>query len=218
VVPGRTFALYSDEVFVTGADGTYRTASTEAGNSVTTSIYDYDLPVAIKTLVKVDLLTSTMPASTTAAVEYQVDGSGTWNLLGTANSGTRSTFAANGDIFTTIQFRVTLGTSDGTNSPVLYALVVEARAAEDEEYFDLVLLTEDADSAFRLPGDQSRGDDKAQSLVDLWRSGAPTTFLDGYNTTRLGEYDTYQVTVADYRDERTTQGEGRLVLTVKVIR
>lgn len=218
VIPGRTVALYSDEIFTTGSSGTYRISSAPDGNSHVSSIYDNDLPNALKTLVKVDVLTDTMPANTRINVEYQIDQDGTWVLLGTVTSGKRNTLTGNGVTYTTIQLRTTLSSTDGVSTPNWKANVVEARAAEDEEYFDLVLLTEDADSSFRIPGDQMTGDAKAQNVIGLWRSGAPVTFVDGYISEDLGITDTYLVTIGDLRDERTKQGEGRLVATLKVVR
>jgi hypothetical protein len=113
--------------------------------------------------------------------------------------------------------RVRLATTNGTTTPVLHAVTVWATSAQDEEYFDLVLLTEDYDSSFRVADDQSTGDERVGSLLQNWRSKSVLTFRDGYQAT-TGDFSDYLTTIEDLRIENNAAGEGRAVLTLKVVR
>jgi hypothetical protein len=222
VLFGRTFALYSDEIWVTGSVGTYRQSSVEGGNSFTTSINDLGIPGTVKTLTKIDLMTDELPADTQVSVSYLADGSTTPVLIGTASAGSRNTFFTEAVTFTTIQFIVTLSSLDGVSTPTWKALIVEAKAAEEDEYFDVVMLTADqvagAESIEkRILNDPTTGDERAQNVVSLWRAGTATTFIDGYAAPDLGGSQSYLVTIDDFRDERNKQGEGRVVATLKVV-
>ena len=215
VALGRIFAGFTSEIFVTGSVGTYRQSSATDGSSFTTSVFDFGLPSTRKTLAKIQILTDNMPASTTARLEYQIDQNGTWTLAGTQSSGSTQTFYISDVSFETLQMRATLTTSDGVSTPTLKAITAWATSAQDEEYFDLVLLTEDMDSSFRFANDQSLGSTKADHLFDHWRRKVVTTFIDGYGTPLAASY---LVTVQDLRVENIADQEGRTVCTLKVIR
>lgn len=216
VLFGRIISLYTEESFVTGSDGTYRTASVADGNTITTSITDMGYPTAIKALEKITVLTDEMDSDTQITLEYQIDQDGTWNTAGSVLNGTRETFYVDDTAFSTIQLRATLSSLTGTNTPVLRALAVEASASEQEEYFDLVLLCEDEDSSYRIANHHDQGSDKAASVIQAWRTGKPTTFIDAYN--HGDSQDAYSVVIGDLRDERNSVGEGRVVMTLRVIR
>ena len=111
----------------------------------------------------------------------------------------------------------TLITSDGTASPVLKSITVWASAAEDEEYFDLVLLTEDQDSSFRIAGEQVPGSTKSGHAMNLWRRKSVFTFSDGYSSKSTGSEE-YLCTIEDLRIEQNALGEGRCVVTLRVVR
>jgi hypothetical protein len=218
VLFGRAMAAFSDEIWVAGSVGTYRQSSISGGSSLVSSINDYGLPGTLKTLVKADVLADTLTSGTSIRVEYQIDQDGTWTLLGEMTSGSKGSFLPGEVTFYTIQFRTTLLTDDGTATPVLHAVISEARAAEEEEYFDLVLRCEDDDSYDHPMGDNLSGDDRAQNVISLWRSGKITVLEDGYASKELGDTTLYQVAVDDLRDERNALGEGRLVCTLRVVR
>ena len=216
VLFGRIFAGFTTEIFVAGSLGTYRRSSASGGNTVTSSITDFGLPAVTKTLAKIDVLTDTLPAATQVAIEYQIDQSGTWVLAGQMTSGTQQTFYIEGVSFSTLQVRARLSSSDGVSTPVLKAVTTWASSSQDEEYFDLVVLTEDQDSSFRIDGEQATGASKADAIVSAWRNKRVISFTDGYLKDGVG--DSYLVTIEDVRVEQIADREGRTVLTLRVVR
>jgi len=216
VLFGRIFAAYSEEVFVAGSVGTYRQSSVADGSSYTSSIYDFGLPSVRKALAKIEVMTDTMPSNTQVQVFYQVDQSGTWVLAGTQSNGTIQTFFPELTTFSTLQVRVRLSTSDGASTPKFRGLTVWASAADDEEYFDLVVRTEDQDSSDHIANEQESGARKAEDLFSVWRAKAVVPFKDGY--LRDGPGDDYLGTIEDIRIENNISGEGRAVLTFRAVR
>jgi hypothetical protein len=221
VTQGRVFACYTDEVWVTGSTSDYRQASVAGGNSLETSVYDFSLPGVTKTLTGIQIITDDMASGTQVAVEYQADQSGTWTFLASLTQRRRGMLrlAEQGEDFSfqTLQLRVTLESTDGTNTPYLRGVVAEAVAADAEEYFDLVLLCEDTDASFHFAGEQYDGGTKASHLWDIYRRAAPVTLVDGYGHKESAVTSEYLVTIADLRDERNALGEGRVVGTFKVL-
>lgn len=231
VLQGRTMVLYGDdgsgtnssEVWVTGSSGsTYRQAGVTGANQYISSDYDYGLPGFTKSLVSLQVLTETLPASTQVTMEYQTDQSGTWVLAGTHTAGASGTFImvdGGGDdvTFNSIAVRVTPASLTGANTPTIRAVQVKALPAEAEEFFDLVLLCNDEDPAFHIDGQQGSGSDLAANLINLWRTKASTPFSDGYSTLANGVSQTYVVRVDDFRDERPSPGEGRVFVTLRVL-
>ncbi len=216
VLFGRVFAAFTTEIFVAGSLGTYRRSSASGGNTVTSSITDLGLPSVDKTLIKIEVMTDTLPSATQVSVEYQINQSGTWVLAGQMISGTQQTFNIQGVSFSTLQVRATLSSSDGVSTPVLKAVTIWASSAQDEEYFDLVILSETQDSSFRIAGEQATGADKSNALLSSWRNKDVISFTDGYLTDGPG--DDYLVTIEDIRNEQIADGEGRTVVTLKVVR
>ena len=221
VLQGRSIAVYSAESWVQGTVSVYRQGGVAGANTFTSSVYDYSLPGYKKVLQDIRVLTDTMPTGTQVSVDYQIDQDGTWTTIGTATSGTISRFvAADADdpiLFNTIQVRAIASSLTGANTPIVKAIVVSSLPAEAEEFFELALLCEDQDSSFHIANAQDPGSDLAGSLYALWQSHTPTTYLDGYADKRLGVAPSYLVRVDDFDDQRTAQGEGRVVVTLRVL-
>ena len=228
VSEGRTFALYEDELWVTGTESSYRQSSSGTNpvstNMFISSINDYGLPGVAKSLVKVRLLTydfANWSPGTQVLLHYQTDQDGTWTPIGVATSGSQNTFIVASDqdpvTFNTLQIRAIPQSLTGSFTPYVLGIIVTATAAEDEEYFDLVLRCEDEDSSDRVDGQQTSGAAKAQHLLNLWRAGTPVTFRDGYASDEAGVAPSYLTVIRDVRDERIAQGEGRVIVTLKVV-
>jgi hypothetical protein len=229
VVQGHVIALYAQEdasntggvTWVTGSVDTYRQATVADGNSFTTSINDFGLPAVKKTLFKVSVITDDMPADTAVTVEYQKDQSGTWVEVGSHTDGTDTAFVIsepnNAIEFRTIQLRVTLTSGTGDNTPTLKAVVVEAMPAEFEEFFELMVLTEDEDSSFHVDGAERSGGDVAQAIQGLWRSGGPVTFQDGMQSSTIGNNPSYVCRIDDFDATNDQTGEGRMMVRLRVI-
>jgi hypothetical protein len=227
VSAGRVWALYEDEVWVAGTESTYRQSSVDGGSSLVTSINDLGLPGVTKSLLSIKVLTKELPTGAQVVVEYQKDGSGTWVTAGTHEDGSATTFlvatSVNPVTFNALQLRVTLVSTNGTATPTLLGLVVTSRASEREEYWDLVLRTEDIDSSDLPLGKEGKsllgnGNRRAQHLINLWRTAAPATLRDGYASGVNGDVTDHIVTIEDFRDERTKVGEGRVVVTLKAVK
>lgn len=222
VATGRTWALYEDEIIVTGTESTYRQASGEGGNTHTSSIYDFGLPGQKKVLTTIKVLTKDMPAGAQIRVLYSLDGSSTFTEAGLCTSGAETVFIISSEenptLFNTLQMRWQLISTNGTATPTLKAVIPTAQSADQQEYFDLVLRVEDQDSSDHPPDVQSTGAQLAKHLVSLWKSGIPVVFRDGYESKDPSEFTDYLVRVGDFRFEAKAQGEGRIVTTLKVIR
>lgn len=216
---GRTFAQYEAEVIVTGTDATYRQSSVTDGNTYTSSIFDNNLPGVRKNLLTLRLLTDTLASGASILLEYQLDASGTWVTAGLATTGAEHDFVIATEqtnaTYNALQLRVKLISSNGTATPVVRGIIAISNAADDEEYWDLVLRCEDDDSLDRPDGIQATGAQRLANIVSLKRTGAPFTFEDGYEDKTEGVAYTYRATILDYRAELNAQGEGRVVTTVK---
>ena len=229
VVQGHVIALYSSEdatntggvTWVTGSVDTYRQAAVSDGNTVTSSIFDYGLPSVRKMLARVQVITDTMPADTAVRVEYQKDQSGTWVEIGTHTSGTDTEFfisEPNNPVeFRTLQIRTSLSSGTGDDTPTLKAVVVEALPSEFEEFFELMVLTEDEDSSFHVDGLERSGGDVAQAIVGLWKTGAPVTFEDGMQHSAIGNNPTYLCRIDDFDATNDQIGEGRMMVRLRVL-
>lgn len=224
VTQGRIFALYENEVWVTGTEDTYR-QSAEGTNPVSTNVYisslmDYGLPGVQKALTKIKVLTFDFAAwgpDSQVTISYQVNQDGEWHQAGIANTGSETEFTIPGAVFDVLQVRAIPESLTGSDTPYVRAIIITARAADNDEYFDLVLRTEDEDSSDHIDGQQVSGGTKAQQVVSLWRSGTPFTFDDGYASKDPGVFESYLVTIQDLRVEQSAVGEGRLVTTLKVV-
>jgi hypothetical protein len=229
VVQGHVIVLYSSEdatntggvTWVTGSVDTYRQASVEDGNTVTSSIFDYGLPAVKKMLAKVQVITDDMPADTAVRVEYQADQDGEWVEVGTHTSGTETPFyisEPNNPIdFRTLQIRTSLSSSTGDDTPTLKAVVVEALPSEFEEFFELMVLTEDEDSSFHVDGQERSGGDVSQAIQGLWKTGAPVTFEDGMQHSAIGNNPTYLCRIDDFDATNDQIGEGRMMVRLRVL-
>jgi hypothetical protein len=229
VVQGHVFALYYRQdstntggvIWVSNTDGLYRQASISAGNSFTSSIYDYGLPGELKTMKSITVITDEMPASTSVVVEAQFDQDGTWVDVGTHTTGSESSFSlATPDTvyeFRTVQLRVTLNTLTGANTPTLKAVVAEALVLGFEEFFECIVLTDDEDSSFHVAGQNRTGGDVVQAVNALRRSQVPFTFTDAYEHSNLDNNSEYSV-VFDTSDGTNDEvGEGRLSVRLRVL-
>jgi hypothetical protein len=216
---GRTFALFTTEVWVTGSEGTYRQAALSGGNTFVTSVYDFGLPGISKSLNKVTVLTADADSSLVGVrVSYEVDEEGTTTLLGSTGSGSKHEFSPSDAVtFTALKLTVTLESLDGTATPAVRGVVVAASALEREEYFDLVLLTGDTTPTERIAGEQPLGSAKAAALVSAWRSGSPVNLIDGYLRYDPRAAESYRCLIEDIRVEQTKAGEGRAVTTLRVL-
>lgn len=221
VMQGRTVAVYAAEAWVTGTVSVYRQAGMENANTFTSAAYDFALPGFKKVLQDIRILTDTMPDDTQVAIEYQIDQNATWTRIGTATEGTINRFVAsdadNPILFNTIQVRAITSSLTGVATPTVKAITVSALPAEAEEFFELALLCEDQDSSFHIANAQDPGSDLAGLLYGLWQTHTPTTFLDGYADKKLGVAPSYLVRVDNFDDQRTAQGEGRVVVTLRVL-
>jgi hypothetical protein len=229
VVQGHQFAAYSQEqgvagaVWAMGSLSTYRQSSSTDGNTLTSSVYNFGLPGTEKLLVSIDVLTDVMPAGTAVTVEAQLNQSGTWISIGTATSGSANTFIVSSEAtsltFDTLQLRITLTSTDGTATPTLETVVVKALPTESEEFFDLIILTEDEDSNDHPSGEQKLGGERAQALWGMWQQGTPTLFTDGYQiSSPYSGAQEYLVRVEDCDHSNDQVGEGRMSVRLRVLR
>lgn len=229
VVQGHVFAMYESEdatntggvVHVAGSVGTYRQSSLSDGSSFDTSIYDYGLPGEKKTLRSVTVLTDDMPDDTSVVVQAQVDQDGTWIDIGSHTTGAESTFTVStsesSTDFRTIQMRVILNSATGVSTPILKAIIVEAMVLGFEEFFDLVVLTDDEDPAFHIADHNRTGGEVTQALNALRRAGAPFSFIDGREHKELGNNPEYTCVFDSSRDSNDDVGEGRYSLRLRVL-
>jgi hypothetical protein len=229
VVQDHVFALFAQEdstntggvVWVAGSVGTYRQSSIADGSSLTTSVFDYGLPGFIKTLRSVQVMTDDLPTGASVTIEVQVDQDGTFVPIGTHSSGSQATFiVSNSEAtteFKTLQVRVKLNSAGGTTTPVVKAVIVEALALEFEEFFDLIIRTEDEDVPDHVQDQTLKGGDFTQKLWALRRSRSPLTFVDAYEHPDLDNNPTYLV-VFDTSDVSNDDiGEGRMSVRLRVI-
>jgi hypothetical protein len=229
VVQGHTFACFSQEdasntagvVWVTGSVSTYRQAAVADGNSFTSSVYDYSLPGEDKLLRSIQVITDTMATDTSVTVQIQTDQSGTWTTIGTHSSGAETKFVvSNTDtstVFKTIQMRIKLSSQTGSATPTLKAVVVDSLPLVQEEFFDLMIRTEDEDSSDHIGAQTLSGGDIAQGLWSLWRSGTPVTFIDGFQHSVLDNNPEYLVRVEDCDHSNDEIGEGRMSVRLRVL-
>jgi hypothetical protein len=226
VTQGHTFAMFAQEsasqtggtVWVTGAVGTYRSASVADGNSVTHSIYDYGLPGEDKLLRRVQVVSDELPADTSISIDIQLDQDGTWVPLGSHDMGTETVLtSAVPIVYRSIQVRATLASSTGVSTPELTAVIVDSLPLAREEFFDLILLTEDEDSGFHIGDQMLTGGDIAAQFWGMQKSGTPVTFVDGYENSEASVNPEYLVRIEDARGSNDQLGEGRLSLRLRVL-
>jgi hypothetical protein len=229
VMQGRTWSMFrrasstnqQGTVHVTGTVSSYRQVTVEGGCSYTSSIYDYKMPGVKKMLRRIQVVTDDLPSGTSVVVEYQKDQDGTWTTAGTHDSGSDTTLVISDASalveFRTLQTRVTLVSEDGTATPTLKAVIVESLPSEYEEFFDLMVLVEDEDGSFHVPGEQRTGGDIAQDIFGLWRQGSPVTFVDAYANSAPGNNPEYLVRIEDVDGSNDEIGEGRLSVRLRVL-
>jgi hypothetical protein len=229
VTQGHVFAEFAQEdgtntggvVWVAGSVGTYRQASVEGGSSFTTSVYDYGLPGELKSLRSIQVLTDTLPADTSVTVEAQVNQDGTWLPIGTHSSGAEMTLttATSETVleFRTLQLRVSLVSATGVSTPVVKAVVVEGMVLGFEEFFELIVLTEDEDSSFHVSDFNRPGGTISQSVNALRRAGRPFTLVDAYEHAALDNNPEYLVVFDNSDGTNDEIGEGRMSVTLRVI-
>ena len=217
VYQGRVFAGFTDEVWATGTESTYRQSSMEDQGKFISSTWDFGYPATDKMLDEVRILTSDLASNTEVRVEYQTDDDGTWTLLGTSDSGTVHSFRASVDgnpiIFNALQLRVSPETMDGVSSPEVRGIVADAYLAKGSEFFDLVLRAPDEDSSDRVGLEQLPGRERVRKLFRLWRSHAPTTLTDDY----VDHEAQYLVRLERVEALGLKQGEARARVRMRVL-
>ena len=225
VLQGHSLAAYATEgIWVTGSVGTYRSAAPHRtggmSNQHISSVYDFGLPGVTKLLTKCKLLTDTMAAGLMRVkFEVQLDQSGTWVHIGTADVGAAHTFSvsteASASTFNDIQTRITPTSLTGVYSPQVRAVIVEALPLAQEEFFDLVLRVDDEDSSDHIDGQQFSGGRAAANLWSLNATGGLVTFTDGAGSNEAERE--YLVTVEDCDHMNEVPGEGRFVVRLRVL-
>ena len=151
--------------------------------------------------------------------EVQLDQSGTWVHIGTADVGAAHTFSvsteASASTFNDIQTRITPTSLTGVYSPQVRAVIVEALPLAQEEFFDLVLRVDDEDSSDHIDGQQFSGGRAAANLWSLNATGGLVTFTDGAGSNEAERE--YLVTVEDCDHMNEVPGEGRFVVRLRVL-
>lgn len=218
VTQGHQFALFTEEVHVTGSVGTYRTAGQ---NNYLSSIYDFSLPGVRKILDRIDVLTETMPADTDVKIEYQIDNSGTWVPAATFTSGSNHRVGISTQDssvqFSALQIRCTLGSLTGVSTPAVTAIIPRAFPVEFEEFIDLVLLCSDEDSGFHVDDQIATGADLARNIRSLCANGNYVSFVDAYDSQQLDDAPEYTVRVESFEQQHVRQGESRMVVSLRVM-
>jgi hypothetical protein len=222
VMQGRVFvANNTDGVWVTGSVGTYRQSGVEGASAFVSSAYDFSLPGKNKLLRSIQLLTEVLPSETQVAIEYQLDGDGTWVSAGVATlAQSQHTFLISTEdatvTFGSIQVRITPQSLDGTATPIVKACIISAFLNEDNEFFQLRLLCQDPakDQTIQFQS----GGQQARTLWALHNSGSLTTFLDGYDERSMNDDGRSYLVSIDALDQQNSQaGEGVVLATLRVI-
>jgi len=224
VLQGHIFAAYNSDtegVWVTGTQGTYRTAPGAWVSSVT----DLDLPHERKVLESIEVLTNTLPDDTGIQVVYESDQDGTLVTLGTSTAGTRHLFAPSDPLdvveFGNLQVSVTPISFTGTSTPTVKTVVLRSglgTEAGQDEFFDLWVRCQDEDSSDHMAGGAIAGGDVAAYLHSLRARAHPLTFIEGYTSKRPGENITHKVRIEAVRQHFWMIGEGRMFLRLKVVK
>ena len=203
----QALGLLSDELYVAttrfsnasiykAAEGTPRTSTT-----VESGLFDAELPSVDKVFRDVVLVYDALPASCSIEVQYQLEGSGAWTSLGTADlDGSTSATLSFGANVTgkLIGLRIVLTGTSGT-SPLLYSLALRyALQPTVKREWEFAVLAEGTAELPLITEDQEASPDTGEAIADaLWtlKAAAGTkTFvdLDGSN---------YTVWMVDLQDE-----------------
>ena len=221
VVQGHQFAAHLEGVFVTGAVGTYRQSTIADGNRLTTSIHNFYLPGTRKTLWAVECVTDDLASGSQVSLEYQKDQNGTWTPLGTVTTGSFHQFfpstGAESVRFNTLQVRATLGSGNGTATPVVKDAVVRALPIHDQHFLDARLLLTTEDSGFHVGNRQSGGGDLAAHLWNLKAQGNLVTVEDGFFYGNAGESQFYLARIEAISQANEAPGEGSALVRFRLL-
>lgn len=226
VVQGHQFAAFDEGIWVTGSVGTYRQSGPSTSGQYVSSITDLGYPGTRKVLRSIETITDDIDSGGQVKVEYQKDNDGTWVHVGTFNDDANNIITIGHDNntvrFNTLQVRATLGSANGTATPVVKAIVVRAIPIQDEDFLDLSLLLTDEDSIFRVGERQLTGGELAANLWNLKNTGQLVTVLDGYfyKDAAAGgapQFNAYVAKVAGVRQSNRASGEGTALVRLKIL-
>ena len=150
---------------------------TDAGGCIETGRFDFGWPAIDKALIDITVTFDALPANTTVAAYYSVDG-GTWTLAGTATTDgdTVETFTistpANPVVGESFALRVCANTSDEDATPVIREVMARASIDELEFTYDLQL-----DLGYR----QDNTVDEATMLANLETLAAVSGYVNFEN-------------------------------------
>lgn len=214
-------------VFVTqdktsSSTGSYRVASTYASSGeLITPVHDFQVADE-KTLLSIRVSTEPLPANTSVEVYYQKDQNGSWVSAGTAYSttgGTNNTYEISTNSssikFNNLQLKVKLTTTDSSVTPVVRSVSVRATPTEYIKEWDLVLDVTDEDA--NAQGQSYTG----ATLIDNIQTAADSEnviqFLNGYESSDAGSYDTYEVIIKQYGIQLSSPGQGTAVVRLREV-
>jgi hypothetical protein len=164
------------------------------------------------------VVTDELPADTSVSIEVQVDQDGVWIPLGSHTSGTETIMVTPTPLtYRSIQIRKTLSSATGVATPTLKAVIVDSLPLAQEEFFDLIILTEDSDSSFHIADQQLTGGEIAAAVWAVQRNGTPITFVDGYENKHSSVNPEYLVRVENARNSNDQVGEGRMSVRLRVL-
>jgi len=214
-------------VFITqdktaSSSGSYRVANTYASTGeLITAVHDFQVADE-KTLLSIRLSTEPLPANTSVEVLYQKDQNGTWTSAGTAYSttgGTNQTYEistnASSIKFNNLQLKIKLNTTDSSVTPVVRSVSVRATPSEYVKEWDLVLDVTDEDA--NAQGQSYSGATLIDNIQEEADSENVIQFLNGYESSDAGSFDTYQAIIKQYGIQLTSPGEGTIIVRLRQV-
>lgn len=198
--------------------------------------WDYGYPMDKKTLVGFHLTFKPLASGMTIRVDYCVDDSTDTNTFTQASSTITSatTGASVGRVFlpvstgsSTVKFlalryRVTLMSSSGVKTPILYSVTAEAAVTRKRREWELVLRVKDEASRNPRPSHREvRGWRLRDALETSIEAGSAVTFLDGYRYGPDAQYGTYysthNVVIKKAEDIIIKPGEGTMRVLLRSV-
>ena len=184
------------------------------GHVAVSPLYDGSI-VEEKALMSVQLQCEPLEGSSSIALFYELNNSGTWTTLGTyaTSSGTGTSYAVSTDsttvAFHTLRIKVLLE-ADGSETPTLLGINVRSKVLKGRKRWQVLLDTYDGHGQ-RQP---QRGVTKMSNIETAWSSNSIVQFKNGAKNTLPDTYDDEDVEVESYRHIVQRPGEAITLVTL----